>query len=69
MSGRDVTQLPVYLALAYFKVAVIAEGVHSRHAQGITVGSGFDRAGASVPKLVDAGLTALRSRRIPSQGA
>ncbi|WP_406416365.1 phosphotransferase family protein [Streptomyces sp. NBC_00873] len=58
-SGRDITQLPFYLALAYFKVAVIAEGVHSRYTQGITVGSGFDRAGASVSQLIDAGLAAI----------
>jgi aminoglycoside phosphotransferase (APT) family kinase protein len=67
-SGRDITELPFYLALAYFKVAVIAEGVHSRYIQGITVGSGFAGAGASVPRLVDAGLAAIggpKSRKSP----
>ncbi|MGW6904750.1 TetR family transcriptional regulator [Streptomyces sp. NPDC054940] len=63
LSGRDITRLPFYQALAYFKIAVIAEGVHSRHQQGVTVGDGFAGAGASVPRLVRAGLALLGRRR------
>ncbi|ADI11775.1 putative acyl-CoA dehydrogenase [Streptomyces bingchenggensis BCW-1] len=63
LSGRDITLLPFYQALAYFKIAVIAEGVYARHLQGVTVGEGFAGAGASVPELVKAGLALLGRRR------
>jgi aminoglycoside phosphotransferase (APT) family kinase protein len=59
LSGRDLTPLRFYQALAYFKIAVIAEGVYDRHLQGVTVGEGFAGAGASVPRLVRAGLEVL----------
>jgi aminoglycoside phosphotransferase (APT) family kinase protein len=62
-SGRDVTQLPFALALGYFKVAVIAEGIHARHVGGHTVGAGFDSVGEAVPLLASAGLAALRGHR------
>ncbi|MGD9529100.1 phosphotransferase family protein [Pseudonocardia sp.] len=62
-SGRDVDTLPFALALGYFKVAVIAEGIHARHVEGHTVGSGFDQVGEAVPLLAAAGLTALRRHR------
>ncbi len=32
-----------HLGLAYFKLAVILEGIHYRYLQGQTVGEGFDR--------------------------
>ncbi|WP_335972245.1 hypothetical protein [Streptomyces sp. CA2R106] len=57
--GRDLSALPFYRALAHFKIAVIAEGVHARHLKGVTVGDGFAGAGASVPALVRAGRAAL----------
>ncbi|MFC4469819.1 phosphotransferase family protein [Streptomyces xiangluensis] len=62
LSGRDITLLPFYQALAYFKIAVIAEGVHARHLQGVTVGEGFAGACSSVPELVWAGLAFLGRR-------
>ncbi|NUR69874.1 MAG: phosphotransferase family protein [Hamadaea sp.] len=49
-----------YLAFAYFKIAVILEGIHFRHLAGQTVGSGFDQVGAMVPGLVTAGLRQMR---------
>lgn len=58
-TGREVVHWPFYLALGYFKIAVIAEGIHARHLQGKTVGSGFETVGAAVPALTEAGLTAL----------
>ncbi|MGC9538908.1 phosphotransferase family protein [Streptomyces sp. UG1] len=63
VSGRDLTQLPFYRALAHFKIAVIAEGVHARHRQGVTVGEGFAGAADSVPELVLAGLSVLGRAR------
>lgn len=57
--GRDVSSLPWYLGFAYFKLAVIAEGIHHRFARGETVGSGFDLVGAAVRPLVELGQEAL----------
>jgi aminoglycoside phosphotransferase (APT) family kinase protein len=58
-SDRDLAHLGWYVAFAWFKLAAIAEGIHARYLQGKTVGPGFDRIGASVPLLLDAGLAAL----------
>lgn len=51
--------LPFYLALGYFKLAVIAEGIHQRYLAGKTVGVGFHTVGDAVPTLLDAGLGVL----------
>jgi aminoglycoside phosphotransferase (APT) family kinase protein len=60
-SGLDVSALPWYTAFGYFKLAVIAEGIHYRFLQGQTVGSGFEGMGAVVPELVARGLETLRT--------
>jgi aminoglycoside phosphotransferase (APT) family kinase protein len=62
-SARDLGELHFYLALGYFKLAVIAEGIHSRYLRGNTRGSGFDRVGEAVPDLAAAGLRALHVHR------
>jgi len=59
-SGRDVWQLPWYVAFSYYKLAVIIEGIYYRHNQGKTVGEGFDSIGSYVAPLVAAGTYALR---------
>ncbi|MET0469041.1 MAG: phosphotransferase family protein [Aeromicrobium sp.] len=59
-SGRDVSDIGYHLSLAYFKLAVILEGIHFRHAQGQTVGSGFDGIGDMIVPLIDAGRAASR---------
>ena len=58
-SGRDVSRLGWYVAFAYYKLAVILEGIHYRFQQGQTVGSGFDGVGDMVLPLVAAGRRAL----------
>jgi len=58
-SGRDVSRLGWYVAFAYYKLAVILEGIHYRYQQGQTVGSGFEGVGDLVPPLVAAGRRAL----------
>ncbi|TQN31843.1 aminoglycoside phosphotransferase (APT) family kinase protein [Haloactinospora alba] len=58
-SGRDVSTLDFYVGFAFFKLAVILEGIHYRHSQGQTVGEDFDRIGEAVPQLVRAGLNRL----------
>ncbi|KAA9156367.1 phosphotransferase family protein [Amycolatopsis acidicola] len=58
-SGREPANLGFYLGLGYFKIAVIAEGIHARHVKGMTRGSGFEQVGEAVAPLVAAGLKAL----------
>ncbi|WP_082972614.1 phosphotransferase family protein [Mycobacterium sp. 1245852.3] len=60
VSGRDAADMGFYLAFAYFKLAVILEGIHFRFTQGKTVGSGFDRIGPLVEPLAIAGHAALQ---------
>ncbi|MGZ8758298.1 MAG: phosphotransferase family protein, partial [Aeromicrobium sp.] len=59
-AGRDVSHLGFHLGLAFFKLAVILEGIHYRHAQGHTVGAGFDGIGDMIAPLIDAGRAAIR---------
>ncbi len=59
-SGRDVSDLDFHLALAFFKLAVILEGIHYRHTHGQTLGSGFDGIGDLIEPLITAGLHAGR---------
>ena len=61
-SGRDLAPLGFYLGLGYFKIAVIAEGIHARYLKGLTVGKGFETVGDAVPLLVAAGLRAVSGR-------
>jgi len=58
-SGRDVSGLSWYTAFAWFKLAVILEGIHYRYTLGQTVGRGFDRIGDLVPVFIRHGLTTL----------
>lgn len=50
-----VPELPWYLALAAFKLAVILEGIHFRFRAGQTVGDGFEQIGALVTPIARAG--------------
>lgn len=58
-TGRDLDNLPFYMALAWMKLAVICEGVHARYLGGRTVGSGYEKVGPAVPLLVARGLRTL----------
>jgi aminoglycoside phosphotransferase (APT) family kinase protein len=59
-AGVTVPELPWYLGLAAFKLAVILEGIHYRFQAGQTVGAGFDQIGALVTPLARAGRAYLR---------
>ncbi len=59
-SGRDVAKVAWYTAFAYFKLAVILEGIHYRFTLGQTLGGGFDRIGPLVPLFIESGLTTLQ---------
>jgi aminoglycoside phosphotransferase (APT) family kinase protein len=62
-SGRDVSQLNWYVSFAFFKLAVILEGIHYRHRQGQTVGAGFEGVGAGVPLLITHGNEILKEEK------
>ncbi|MFI8518203.1 phosphotransferase family protein [Streptomyces sp. NPDC085481] len=59
-SGRDTGAISWYTAFAWFKLAVILEGIHYRYTLGQTVGGGFDRIGELVPVFIEHGLTTLQ---------
>jgi aminoglycoside phosphotransferase (APT) family kinase protein len=59
-TGRDLDQFGWYVGFAWFKLAVILEGIHYRYTLGQTVGAGFDRIGELVPVFVENGLTTLQ---------
>lgn len=62
-SGRDVSAVSWYTAFAWFKLAVILEGIHYRYTLGQTVGAGFDRIGELVPVFIEHGLTTLQGQQ------
>ncbi|HEY4464836.1 MAG TPA: phosphotransferase family protein [Streptosporangiaceae bacterium] len=59
-SGRDLSHLSFHLGLAYFKIAVICEGIYYRYTRGQTLGQGFGDIGAATEPLIQAGLAALK---------
>ena len=59
-SGRNVDDIGFHLALAFFKLAVILEGIHLRHSRGQTLGAGFEGIGDMIEPLIAAGLAASR---------
>lgn len=58
-SHRDLAHLDWYVGFGYFKLAVIAEGIHHRFLQGKTVGEGFSHFGAAVPLLLSAAVASV----------
>ncbi|MEU6121652.1 phosphotransferase family protein [Streptomyces sp. NPDC047123] len=62
-SGRDVSAVSWYTAFAWFKLAVILEGIHYRYTLGQTVGAGFDRIGELVPVFIEHGRRTLQARQ------
>ena len=52
-SDRNLALLPWYVALGYYKLAIVAEGIHARYLMGMTVGDGFEQYGPKVPVMVD----------------
>jgi aminoglycoside phosphotransferase (APT) family kinase protein len=59
--GEMASDMSWHLALAYFKLAVILEGIHYRFLQGATVGEGFDRIGSGFDLIIAEGLEAIES--------
>lgn len=57
--GVELVDFDAHLALAYFKVAMIAAGIDHRYRAGATTGSGFDTAGAAVEPFLDLAVARL----------
>jgi aminoglycoside phosphotransferase (APT) family kinase protein len=55
----EVAAIDWYIAFAYFKLAVVCQGIAARHAAGATVGEGFDDAAGFVDPLIRAGLSVI----------
>jgi aminoglycoside phosphotransferase (APT) family kinase protein len=53
-TGFDVSDVAFYQAFAFFKLAVVCQGIAARAAGGAMLGSGFDEAQRLVRPLVDA---------------
>lgn len=51
--GIELPSLDWYVVLAYVKIAIILEQIHTRHSRGLTVGDGFDDTGAMVMPLLE----------------
>jgi aminoglycoside phosphotransferase (APT) family kinase protein len=54
-TGIDPADVEWYQSFAYFKLAVVCQGIAARAAGGAMVGSGFEQAAGLVAPLVDAG--------------
>jgi aminoglycoside phosphotransferase (APT) family kinase protein len=59
LGGAAIENIGWYVALGYYKLAIISEGIHARYLLGMTVGPGFDHMGERVPALIDRALVSL----------
>jgi aminoglycoside phosphotransferase (APT) family kinase protein len=55
-SGRPVDNLDFYVVFAFYKLAIIVEGIAARYRMGKTLGEGFEQMGQMVKSLVDEAL-------------
>lgn len=62
-SATTMANWPFHLALAHFKIAVIAAGIDYRFRRGSGTGPGFASAGEAVGPYLEAGLAALQDHR------
>ncbi|CAB4997466.1 MAG: phosphotransferase [Actinobacteria bacterium] len=63
--GIELPHTDWYVVLAYVKVAVVVEQIHTRHVKGLTLGGGFDDAGAMVDPLLDSAMEIAASTLVP----
>jgi aminoglycoside phosphotransferase (APT) family kinase protein len=61
-TGIDLSDVDWYQSFAYFKLAVVCQGIAARAAGGSMVGGGFDQAERLVAPLVEAGRQQLTMR-------
>ena len=57
--GAPLDAWDFHLALAYFKIAVIAAGIDHRYRAGVGSGAGFETSGQAVPEFLEAASGAL----------
>jgi aminoglycoside phosphotransferase (APT) family kinase protein len=62
-TGIELSGIDWYQSFAYFKLAVVCQGIAARAAGGSMVGGGFDQAEGLVAPLIEAGRQQLSSRR------
>ena len=64
LTGLDLEALPTYLAFAFWKLAIILDGVHARYRSGAydDAPEAYEQLGAAVPRLLERGHDALTGR-------
>jgi aminoglycoside phosphotransferase (APT) family kinase protein len=65
-SGHVVDALDWYVVFAFYKLAIIVEGIHARFKMGKTLGEGFDSMGETVTALVHGALQRANESSIPA---
>jgi aminoglycoside phosphotransferase (APT) family kinase protein len=65
-SGRPVDNLDFYVVFAFYKLAIIVEGIAARYRLGKTLGEGFEHMGQMVKSLVDEALEQADRSSIPA---
>jgi aminoglycoside phosphotransferase (APT) family kinase protein len=64
LTGRDLSELPFYVAFGYFKLAVVVQGIVARSAAGAMGGQGFGDMERLVTPLVERGRAVLADRTL-----
>jgi aminoglycoside phosphotransferase (APT) family kinase protein len=65
-SGRPVDALDWYVVFAFYKLAIIVEGINARFQMGKTLGEGFDTMGAAATALIEGALERANQSSIPA---
>jgi aminoglycoside phosphotransferase (APT) family kinase protein len=65
-TGRDVDHLDFYVVFAFYKLAIIVEGIAARYRMGKTLGEGFEHMGEMVKSLVSEALEQADRSSIPA---
>ena len=65
-TGRDVSNLDFYAVFAFYKLAIIVEGIAARYRMGKTLGEGFEHMGEMVKNLVHEALDQANRSSIPA---
>jgi aminoglycoside phosphotransferase (APT) family kinase protein len=65
-TGRDVDNFDFYVVFAFYKLAIIVEGIAARYRMGKTLGEGFEHMGDMVKSLVHEALDQANRSSIPA---
>jgi aminoglycoside phosphotransferase (APT) family kinase protein len=61
-TGRDLSAMGYHLAMAFYKMAVVSQGIYGRYLAGVTRGEGFEEYEQRVQPLAEMALTLLQGR-------